>query len=54
MTKIFTCMLFLVSLQCVALEPTPELTPIDVVSFQLKSLQSHTHNEGIAATFRFA
>lgn len=54
MSKLFACLLFLVSLQCAALEPTPELSPVDVVNFQLKSLQENTNGDGIAATFRFA
>lgn len=54
MSKLLAFMLFLVSLQCAALEPTPELEPVDVVAFQLKSLQENSNGDGIAATFRFA
>lgn len=54
MLKLFSLALLLFSIQCAALEPTPELSPVDVVTFQLKSLQSNVTGEGIAATYRFA
>lgn len=54
MIKLVTGALLLFSIQCAALEPTPELSPADVVTFQLKSLQSNDTGEGIAATYRFA
>lgn len=54
MSKLLACLLFLISFQCAALEPSPALSPVDVVTFQLKSLQENTGGDGIAATFRFA
>ena len=54
MSKLTAWSLLFFSMQCAALEPTPELTPVDVVTFQLKSLQENSGGEGIAATYRFA
>lgn len=54
MSKLLACLALLVSFQCAALEPAPEHSPVDVVTFQLKSLQKNTKGDGIAATYRFA
>ena len=54
MIKPFAFLLLLVSLPCAALQPTPDLSPVDVVTYQLKSLQENTDGDGIANTFRFA
>ena len=54
MIKPISLLLLLISLPCAALQPAPDLSPVDVVTYQLKSLQENTNGEGIADTFRFA
>lgn len=54
MIKSIAFLLLLISLPCAALQPTPDLSPVDVVTYQLKSLQKNTDGSGIADTFRFA
>lgn len=54
MNRLVACIFLLFSIQCVAQQPSPALSPIDVVTFQLHSLQTNSDGEGIEATFRFA
>lgn len=54
MKTLITCILLLFSVNGLAMQPTPALSPVEVVTFQLKSLQTNIDGEGIAATFRFA
>ena len=51
MIKPIAFLLLLMSLPCLALQPTPELSPADVVTYQLKSLQENTDGEGICLLY---